>query len=240
MTAVEELAGMTILCSDKTGTLTLNKLSIDQESFFTMGGYTVDQCMIFAARASRTENQDAIDFAVVNSLPDPKMAREGIEELDFHPFNPVDKRTEITYRDNKDGKVYKATKGAPQIILGMAHNKNEIEKQVHEQIEDFAKRGFRALGIAVAEVPSGEAHGEPGPWSMVGLMPIFDPPRHDTKETIEQAIAMGVEVKMITGDQLAIAKETCSSSWNGHEYLQHGCAEFERPAGLHRVRWQCW
>jgi H+-transporting ATPase len=208
MTAVEELAGMTVLCSDKTGTLTLNKLTIDQESFFTMGGYTVDQCMVFASRASRIENQDAIDFAVVNSLPDPKMARDGIEELDFHPFNPVDKRTEITYRDNSDGKVYKAAKGAPQIILGMAHNKSEIEKQVHEQIEDFAKRGFRALGIAIAEVPSGDVHGDPGPWTMVGLMPIFDPPRHDTKETIEQAIAMGVEVKMITGDQLAIAKET--------------------------------
>jgi len=208
MTAVEELAGMTILCSDKTGTLTLNKLTIDQESFFTMNGYTVDQAMILASRASRTENQDAIDFAVVNSLPDPKMAREGIEELDFHPFNPVDKRTEITYRDNSDGKIYKATKGAPQIILGLAHNKNEIEKEVHYHIEDFAKRGFRALGIAVAEVPSGEPHGDPGPWTMVGLMPIFDPPRHDTKETIAEAIRMGVEVKMITGDQLAIAKET--------------------------------
>ena len=208
MTAIEELAGMSILCSDKTGTLTLNKLTIDKESFAALAQYSVDECMLQAARASRTEHQDAIDFAVVNSLPDPNMAREGIEELDFHPFNPVDKRTEIVYRDSSDGKVYRCTKGAPQIILGMAHNKSEIEKDVMDQIESMAKRGFRALGIALAEVPSGDPEGPPGPWTMTGLMPIFDPPRHDTKETIEKAIHMGVQVKMVTGDQLAIAKET--------------------------------
>eukprot|EP00166_Cyanidium_caldarium_P003389 ctg_327.g167 len=90
----------------------------------------------------------------------------------------------------------------------MAHNKSEIEKDVMDQIESMAKRGFRALGIALAEVPSGDPEGPPGPWTMTGLMPIFDPPRHDTKETIEKAIHMGVQVKMVTGDQLAIAKET--------------------------------
>ncbi|XP_024371153.1 plasma membrane ATPase [Physcomitrium patens] len=209
MTAIEEMAGMDVLCSDKTGTLTLNKLTVDKNlvECFTKG-VDKDLVCLMAARASRLENQDAIDTAIVSILADPKEARAGIQEIHFLPFNPVDKRTAITYIDNADGKWYRSSKGAPEQILDLAHNKTDISARVHSIIDKFAERGLRSLAVARQEVP-GKSKEDPGtPWQFLGLMPLFDPPRHDSAETIRRALNLGVSVKMITGDQLAIGKET--------------------------------
>jgi H+-transporting ATPase len=170
-------------------------------------GITQDQVILMAARASRTENQDAIDTAIVGMLADPKEARAGIQEVHFLPFNPTDKRTALTYIDG-DGKMYRVSKGAPEQILHLAHNKPEIERRVHAVIDKFAERGLRSLAVAYQEVPEGTKESPGGPWHFVGLMPLFDPPRHDSAETIRRALNLGVNVKMITGDQLAIGKET--------------------------------
>ncbi|CAN6335275.1 unnamed protein product [Urochloa humidicola] len=208
MTAIEEMAGMDVLCSDKTGTLTLNKLTVDKNLVEVFErGITQDQVILMAARASRTENQDAIDTAIVGMLADPKEARAGIQEVHFLPFNPTDKRTALTYIDS-DGKMYRVSKGAPEQILHLAHNKSEIERRVHAVIDKFAERGLRSLAVAYQEVPEGRKESPGGPWHFVGLMPLFDPPRHDSAETIRRALNLGVNVKMITGDQLAIGKET--------------------------------
>jgi H+-transporting ATPase len=118
MTAIEEMAGMDVLCSDKTGTLTLNKLTVDKNliEIFERGvTVTQDQVILMAARASRVENQDAIDTAIVGMLADPKEARAGIQEVHFLPFNPTDKRTALTYIDS-DGKMYRVSKGAPEQV----------------------------------------------------------------------------------------------------------------------------
>ncbi|CDS03438.1 Putative H-transporting ATPase [Lichtheimia ramosa] len=210
ITAIEEMAAVTILCSDKTGTLTLNKLIVDKPTVKTYADYDIDDVLLISAYASRTENQDAIDFCIVNSLPDPKQAREGIEELDFKPFNPVVKRTEITYRRESDGKVLRATKGMSAFILDLCTRDKTDEqiKQLEDDVDEFARRGLRSLAVAVDEVPSGDPEGEGLGFKLIGLLPIYDPPRSDTKETIDRAIELGVQVKMITGDQLAIAKET--------------------------------
>lgn len=211
ITAIEELAGVTILCSDKTGTLTTNKLTIDKENVKCYSHWDVEGVCLLAAYCSRTENQDAIDACVVGTLPDPKLAREGIELLDFKPFNPVDKRTEITYRDQMDGgKLKRATKGMTGTIIDLcSRNKtNEVEDQLEADVEEFARRGLRALAVAYEDV-MGETPDAPGNgFELVGLLSIFDPPRSDTKKTIDDAQALGVQVKMVTGDQLAIAKET--------------------------------
>ncbi|KAM0842177.1 hypothetical protein ACQ4PT_058526 [Festuca glaucescens] len=208
MTAIEEMAGMDVLCSDKTGTLTLNKLSVDKNLIEVFEkGVTQDQVILMAARASRIENQDAIDTAIVGMLGDPKEARSGIEEVHFLPFNPTDKRTALTYIDG-DGKMYRVSKGAPEQILNLAHNKLEIERKVHSVIDKFAERGLRSLGIAYQDVPDGRKESPGSPWHFVALLPLFDPPRHDSAETIQRALNLGVNVKMITGDQLAIGKET--------------------------------
>ncbi|KAI8069618.1 hypothetical protein BC940DRAFT_236689 [Gongronella butleri] len=209
ITAIEEMAAVTILCSDKTGTLTLNKLIVDKPTIKTYSDlYTGDDVIQISAYASRIENQDAIDFCIVNSLPDPSLAREGIEELEFKPFNPVIKRTEITYR--KDGKLYKATKGMSHFILDLCtYNKTEDTiKALNDDVDEFARRGLRSLAVAIDEIPSGNPDDEGKGFELIGLLPIYDPPRSDTKETIDRAIALGVQVKMITGDQLAIGKET--------------------------------
>ncbi|KAF5938690.1 hypothetical protein HYC85_022949 [Camellia sinensis] len=210
MTAIEEMAGMDVLCSDKTGTLTLNKLTVDKNmvEVFTKG-VDGDMVVLMAARASRLENQDAIDAAIVSMLADPKevLARIGITEIHFLPFNPTDKRTALTYIDSA-GKMHRASKGAPEQILNLAWNKSEIEKRVHSVIDKFAERGLRSLAVARQEVPAGTKDSPGGPWEFLGLLPLFDPPRHDSAETIRRALGLGVSVKMITGDQLAIAKET--------------------------------
>ncbi|CAN6296910.1 unnamed protein product [Urochloa humidicola] len=208
MTAIEEMAGMDVLCSDKTGTLTLNKLSVDKNLIEVFArGMEKDDIVLMAARASRLENQDAIDFAIVSMLPDPKEARAGIEEVHFLPFNPTDKRTALTYVDG-GGKTHRVSKGAPEQILNLASNKSEIERKVHHAIANYAERGLRSLAVAYQEVPEGTKESSGGPWQFVGLLPLFDPPRHDSAETIRRALDLGVSVKMITGDQLAIAKET--------------------------------
>ncbi|CAI0438751.1 unnamed protein product [Linum tenue] len=208
MTAIEEMAGMDVLCSDKTGTLTLNKLSVDRtliEVF--VKGMDTEHVILLASRASRTENQDAIDAAIVGMLADPKEARAGVREVHFLPFNPVDKRTALTYVDLDDN-WHRASKGAPEQILNLCNCKEDVRRKVHAVIDKFAERGLRSLGVARQEVPEKNKDSPGGPWQLVGLLPLFDPPRHDSAETIRRALHLGVNVKMITGDQLAIAKET--------------------------------
>ncbi|XP_021819909.1 ATPase 10, plasma membrane-type [Prunus avium] len=208
MTAIEEMAGMDVLCSDKTGTLTLNRLTVDRNLVEVFNkDIDKDAVILFAARAARLENQDAIDAAIVNMLADPKEARANITEVHFLPFNPVDKRTAITYID-ADGNWYRASKGAPEQILDLCPEKDEIAGRVHNIIDKFAERGLRSLGVAYQEVPEKTKESPGGPWTFCGLLPLFDPPRHDSAETIRRALNLGVCVKMITGDQLAIAKET--------------------------------
>ncbi|EJD40156.1 plasma membrane H+-transporting ATPase [Auricularia subglabra TFB-10046 SS5] len=210
ITAIEELAGVTILCSDKTGTLTTNKLTIDKQLVKTYGPFSSDDVILLSAYASRTENQDAIDTCVVGSLADPAKARAGIKLLDFKPFNPVDKRTEITYREESTGKLKRVTKGMTGAIMDLvSRNKTEeLEDRLVADVQEFADRGLRSLAVAYEEVDGDDFEAEGNGFELIGLLAIFDPPREDTKQTIDDAIGLGVKVKMVTGDQLAIAKET--------------------------------
>jgi H+-transporting ATPase len=196
LVAIEELAGVDILCADKTGTLTQNKLSLGDPYCFK--GIAADQVVLDGALASRSDNNDTIDLAVIGGLKD-KDALKAFQAVHFTPFDPVHKRTEATVKD-KDGKTFKVTKGAPQVILKLATNIGDVKAEVEKAVNEFAARGFRSLGVARAE-------GD-GPWQFVGVLPLFDPPREDAKSTIATALKMGVKIKMVTGDALAIAKET--------------------------------
>ncbi|WVO24979.1 plasma-membrane proton-efflux P-type ATPase [Cryptococcus decagattii] len=237
ITAIEELAGVTILCSDKTGTLTTNKLTIDKENVKCYSKWDVEGVCLLAAYASRTENQDAIDGCVVGTLPDPNQARAGIKLLDFKPFNPVDKRTEITYRDEMDGgKLKRATKGMTGIIIELCSRgkTSELEDQLEADVEEFARRGLRALAVAYEDVLGDDPSAEGNGFELVGLLSIFDPPRSDTKKTIDDAMALGVKVKMVTGDQLAIAKETGRRLGLGdHMYPAKVLKEGPEPGSKH-------
>ena len=193
--SIEEMAGMNILCSDKTGTLTQNKLTLGDPVIFGSGD--VQQLILAAALASKTEDQDAIDMAVIGGVHDPSVL-EGYQQLKFVPFDPVGKRTEATVKDSND-QTLKVTKGAPQVILGLAHVDEDTKSRAEHTINDFAAKGYRTLGVARAE--------DHGPWKFLGILPLYDPPREDSAETISQAQAHGIEVKMVTGDNLAIGRE---------------------------------
>ncbi|KAJ3489254.1 hypothetical protein NLI96_g2241 [Meripilus lineatus] len=236
ITAIEELAAVTILCSDKTGTLTTNKLTIDRNTIRTYGPFSAEDVVLLAAYASRTENQDAIDQCVVNAVGDPARARAGIKLLDFKPFNPVDKRTEITYREESSGKLKRVTKGMTGIIIELCtRNKtDEIETRLEADVEEYAQRGLRALAVAFEEVDGDDPEGEGNGFELIGLLAIFDPPREDTKQTIDDAMALGVKVKMVTGDQLAIAKETGRRLGLGdHMYPAKVLKDGPAPGGKH-------
>ncbi len=196
LAAIEELAGVDVLCSDKTGTLTQNKLTLGDP--FCASGVAADRLIVAAALASRADNKDTIDLAVLGGLQDDQ-AMKGYQVVHFQPFDPVHKRTEATIKD-ADAKLFKVTKGAPQVILALSANAGEVSPAVQKAVDEFAARGFRSLGVARAD--------QEGKWRFLGVLPLFDPPREDSKSTIATARQMGVDVKMVTGDALAIARET--------------------------------
>jgi H+-transporting ATPase len=196
LAAIEELAGVDVLCADKTGTLTQNKLTLGEP--FSVNGIPAYQVILDAALASRADNNDTIDMAVLGGLENDQ-ALNGYQVIHFQPFDPVHKCTEATVK-GADGKEFKVSKGAPQIILALSANAGQVQPAVEKAINEFAARGFRTLGVARAE-------GD-GPWQFIGLLPLFDPPREEAKATIATARLMGVKVKMVTGDQIAIARET--------------------------------
>jgi len=196
LAAVEELAGVDVLCSDKTGTLTQNKLTLGDP--FSVNGIPADQVILCAALASRAEDKDTIDLAVIGGLKNDQVLK-GYQVVHFQPFDPVHKRTEATVKAT-DGKQFDVAKGAPQVILEMSANAAEVKPAVDQAVNEFAGRGFRSLGVARAD--------QKGKWQFVGVLPLFDPPREQAKATIATARQMGVNVKMVTGDQVAIARET--------------------------------
>jgi H+-transporting ATPase len=196
LAAIEELAGVDILCADKTGTLTQNKLTLGHP--FSVSNVNAEQVILSAALASRADNKDTIDLAVLGGLKNDQ-ALKGYQVVHFQPFDPVHKRTEATVKGT-DGKEFKVTKGAPQVILELSANAGQAKSDTEKAIDEFAARGFRSLGVARSDVR--------GSWQFLGVLPLFDPPREEAKATIAAARQMGVNVKMVTGDQVAIAQET--------------------------------
>jgi H+-transporting ATPase len=210
LVAIEELAGVEILCSDKTGTLTQNKLTLGEP--VSMSGDSGDQVILYGALASRAENNDTIDLAVLRGVKDQEVLKN-YELIHFQPFDPVHKRTEALLK-TKDGKSIKVTKGAPQVIMALSTNTEQVKSAVDKAVNEFASRGFRSLGVAKSD--------DKDKWQFVGVLPLFDPPRVDARETIDTAGKMGVKIKMVTGDALAIAVETAKKLGLGTNILDAG------------------
>ncbi len=217
LVAIEELAGVDVLCADKTGTLTQNKLTLGDP--FGVGDVPASQVILDAALASRADNKDTIDLAVLGGLTD-EQALKGYEVLHFQPFDPVHKRTEASVK-GPDGKQFKVTKGAPQVILDLAANSAQVSP---------GRGGRRALGYRALVSQSAalvwRICGSVARLMMqirfmayVGVLPLFDPPREDAAATIAAALAMGVKIKMVTGDALAIAQETAKKLGMGANIL---------------------
>ncbi|MEJ2264595.1 MAG: plasma-membrane proton-efflux P-type ATPase [Anaerolineales bacterium] len=210
--SVEEMAGVDILCSDKTGTLTQNRLSLGDPALY--GAQDAQKLILMGALASKAEDQDAIDMAVLAGLDDPKVVSR-YDQVEFVPFDPVGKRTEAKVND-PEGKVFRVTKGAPQVILELCHPPSDMVDKANGKIDELAQQGYRTLGVARCD--DGES------WRFLGILPLYDPPREDSAETIQRAEELGVQVKMVTGDNLAIAKQISTQLGLGGNI--HAAGEF--------------
>ncbi|MCK8603439.1 plasma-membrane proton-efflux P-type ATPase [Desulfoferrobacter suflitae] len=192
--SIEEMAGIDILCSDKTGTLTQNKLTLGHP--VTFAAKDGQELILAAALASKEENRDAIDLAVLQGLADSSRLNSCLQ-VDFVPFDPINKRTEATIK--KGDETFKVAKGAPQVIMEMCRLDQESSAKAEEAVNALAAKGYRTIGVARS--PDEDS------WEFLGILPLYDPPREDSGETIAKAQAYGIQVKMITGDNAAIAKE---------------------------------
>ncbi len=198
LAAIEEMAGMDVLFSDKTGTLTKNKISIADIAPYNSASN--DDVIFYAGLASLKEEQDPLDKAILDTLASTSTISEKIKRyktIKFNPFDPVRKSTESLVQ--YDGKQFKVSKGAPQVILSLLSANTSIEEKVIHHIDVFASKGYRSIAVAKKE-PNHN-------WELLGLIALYDPPRKSSKETIRAAKSMGIDVKMITGDHIAIAKE---------------------------------
>ena len=231
LVAIEELAGVDVLCSDKTGTLTKNKMQLGDPSVF--GEFTAEDALLYAALASREENNDPLEVPVFESLQASPAAERFAEfrQTRFVPFDPVRKQTEATV-ENGAGEVLVVCKGAPQAILALCEDGDDgdgtpdgVGAKAEAQVDAFAGKGYRTLGVAFKK-PADRA------FRFVGLLPFFDPPREDSGEMIAQAKKLGVEVKMITGDNLAIARQIADVLGIEGEIRDHAELTEERPTEL--------
>lgn len=192
--SIEELAGISILFSDKTGTLTQNRLTLGEP--LVWGGAAPDDVILAGALASKEEDKDPIDLAVIGALKDPALLK-GYRQVAYIPFDPVAKRTEATIADAA-GKQFRVSKGMPPVIFELAGISGDDLARARQAVSDYAAKGYRALAAARTD--------DDGKWVMLGILPMFDPPRPDSRETIARANSYGVTVKMVTGDDVAIGK----------------------------------
>ena len=192
--SIEELAGMEVLCSDKTGTLTQNKLTLGEISPWK--DVKAQDVLLAASLASKAEDRDPIDLAVLAGLKDGS-ALSAYQQTAYKPFDPVVKRTEATVKGPSG--EFQVAKGAPQVILALAKIGGAELESANKQVDAYAAKGFRVLGVAQAD--------QGDDWRFLGFVPLYDPPRVDSAETIKKAIGYGVSVKMVTGDDVAIAKQ---------------------------------
>ena len=216
LTAVEELASVSVLCSDKTGTLTLNELTFDKP--WLTNEYTEDDILLYSFLAAEPGANDPIESAVrraaegqLDILKNRQNAREipGYKVIKFSPFNPTTKMTQATITDLTTGESFCVAKGAPQVITQLVGGDDEAVRAVNS----LARRGLRALGVAKT------VSGSTDKFELVGMISLLDPPRPDSMSTIAECNALGVDVKMITGDQMIIAKEVAARLGMGRVIL---------------------
>jgi H+-transporting ATPase len=177
--------------------LTKNQLTLGVPILFA--SRDPQDCILSAALASKFENKDAIDTAVITALRH-QTVLQTLKLAKFMPFDPVTKRTEAAVI-NSSGRTLIITKGAPLVIVELSKPTAEVVGRVNQTVDELASKGSRSLGVARSE--DGGAT-----WSLLGILPMFDPPRDDSKATIEKVNEKGVRVKMVTGDDTAIAIET--------------------------------
>ncbi len=192
LSAMEEMAGLEVLCADKTGTLTKNELKLQEPVNFKAG--SIEELKMAAALTAKRDEEDPIDSAILESID--KTELDKYEVVDFKPFDPSRKRAESKIKHGDE--EFSLTKGAPQIILDIADVCQEEQNEISHKVQELGDKGFRSLGVARSEGDK---------WEYLGLLPLLDPPREDAEQVLKSAQKHGIDIRMITGDHKAIAKQ---------------------------------
>jgi len=211
LSAIEEMAGVDILCSDKTGTLTKNALTLDPPVLFT--AKSADAAIVAAALATAEASPDALDVAVMRAVND-RGALGQFRQLSFVPFDPVHKRTEATVQQGASAS-FKVSKGMPEVIFELCKLDPPAMAKARGAVNDLGARGYRTL--AVAQTAPGTDD-----WSLLAILPMSDPPRDDSKATIADVESKGIRVKMVTGDDTAVAREMARQLGMGDNIITAG------------------
>ncbi len=209
--AVEEMSGVDVLCADKTGTITKNELAVADVATIAPGADR-EQVLREAALTAESDGQDPVDAAIRAALGENP---DGGEVLELEPFDADRKRAEARVRA-ADGSEYRVAKGAVQAVVDLTGEGAGGADRVAAATAEFARRGQRALAVARAD---------DGAWRLSGVLAIADPPREDSRATLEQARALGVEVKMVTGDRVEIAREIAVEVGMGEQVLESSAIE---------------
>ena len=195
LNASEDAALMDVLCADKTGTITENKLSI--ADITEMNHYTKDDALIFGALSSQKANQDPIDLAFFTALEDRKIKLEEYEQKKFIPFDPSTRKTEAIVV--KKGETFRVIKGAVSAVMQACGTKEDEKETIEQKVDVLANKGYRVMAVAIGK--------EALAMEIVGLVGLYDKPRKDSAKLIAKLRSLGISVKMLTGDSLPIAKQ---------------------------------
>jgi H+-transporting ATPase len=211
LSAIEEMAGVDVLCSDKTGTLTKNELTLDPPVLFA--AKSADEAIVAAALATAEASPDALDVAVMQAVHD-RAELKPFRQLAFVPFDPVHKRTEATVQQG-GLQSFKVSKGMPEVIFELCKLDPAAMAKARSTVVDLGSRGYRTL--AVARTAPGTDN-----WSLLAILPMSDPPRDDSKATIADVESKGIRVKMVTGDDTAVAREMARQLGMGDNIITAG------------------
>ncbi len=208
LNAPDDAASMDILCVDKTGTLTMNKLTV--ANLLPAKDFTENDVLLFGALASQEANHDSIDMAFITSAKQKNILNNSFVQKSFIPFDAQTRKTEATIQNGNE--EFKVMKGSFNVISQVCGLDEKSVADWEVKINDFAKEGYRTLAIA-----KGKVNDKPG---FVGLVALHDPPRNDSKKLINELKDLGVSVKMLTGDALPIAVEIAKAVEIGGEIVQ--------------------
>jgi H+-transporting ATPase len=209
LSASEDAATMNVICADKTGTITQNKLSVAKR--IPLDGFSENDVVLYGALASQEANQDPIDVAFITKAKEQNLLTKSYVQESFTPFDPATRRTEAVIKD-EDGSEFKVMKGAVHAVVHACGYDEKAALSMEKQIEEFAAKGYRTLAVAKTD-------GENKP-KLVGLVALYDLPRPDSKQLITELGELGVSVKMLTGDALPIAKEIAKDVGVGENVMK--------------------
>jgi len=196
--ASEDAATMDVICADKTGTMTMNKLSITEA--MAVGGFKEEDVILYGALASQEANQDPIDLAFLSAAGERGISLDGYSQKAFVPFDPSTRRTEATV--DGEGVEFRVLKGSTRTIESLCGDDPDVFARVEGAVTGLSVKGYRVIAVAKGTTEDGIM--------LVGVAALYDKPRPDSPQLISELKGLGISLKMLTGDALPIAREVSS------------------------------